>query len=557
MKKITQILKIALFLLVTGSIKLNAQQCVANFTYNVGPNGNVTFTSTSVPQGSVTAYYWSFGNSTTFTTMGSPFASATYTANGTYTVNLFILSTVPSCSASSTQTIIVNTVGCGLIANFNFTQGSNGLVNFNNISSGTVTGVTYNWNFGDGSPISNVVSPSHTYANNGTYPVMLYANNNFTNNACFDSLIFNVVVNSICNLVPSYTYTQGLNGQVNFQSTSTGTIPTSQYFWSYGDGGTGTGMAPSHTYANGTYVATLTVANNSLNCFGSTTQTIAVTSNTCFVNANFTHTVGAGGVVSFNSTSTGTNANTTYTWNFGNGFGSNQLNPTQTYINGGVHNITLIAMNNVGCTSTISQTVNISTVPCTANANFTLVPAGPPQVWNAIPSYPYNVSVASWSWGDGQTSNTMYATHAYSVTGNYNICLTVTASCGATATACSSYSIYRSASNIIYVNVLPPPVQMNVGTTTGLDDQTLPLVYEVFPNPADDKISLRISGLENGQVKITMNNLLGAQVYSGVQKSEGAEMLHEINAENLSAGIYLISINNGASTFTQKVVISR
>lgn len=43
-------------------------------------------------------------------------------------------------------------------------------VNFNNMS---VNGTTFTWNFGDGSPVSNDLSPSHTYTANGTYTVTL------------------------------------------------------------------------------------------------------------------------------------------------------------------------------------------------------------------------------------------------------------------------------------------------------------------------------------------------------------------------------------------------
>lgn len=42
-------------------------------------------------------------------------------------------------------------------------------VNFNNTSQGT----TFHWNFGDGSPISNVYNPSHTYTQGGLYTVTL------------------------------------------------------------------------------------------------------------------------------------------------------------------------------------------------------------------------------------------------------------------------------------------------------------------------------------------------------------------------------------------------
>lgn len=58
---------------------------------------------------------------------------------------------------------------------------------------------------------------------------------------------------------------------VSFADTSTGT-PTS-WAWSFGDGGTSTAQNPTHSYAAGTYTATLTATNST----GSTTANAAIT----------------------------------------------------------------------------------------------------------------------------------------------------------------------------------------------------------------------------------------------------------------------------------------
>ncbi|MES2680199.1 MAG: FG-GAP-like repeat-containing protein [Bacteroidota bacterium] len=81
-----------------------------------------------------------------------------------------------------------------------------------------------------------------------------------------------------CAVNPVFSYTAGANGLVNFTSRSTGTIASTTFSWSFGDGNSASGMSPSHTYStNGIYVATLTVTNYTPPC---------VLSYTTFVNVN-------------------------------------------------------------------------------------------------------------------------------------------------------------------------------------------------------------------------------------------------------------------------------
>ncbi len=69
-------------------------------------------------------------------------------------------------------------------------------ISFTNNSTGA-TG--YEWNFGDGSPTSSAVNPTHTYATSGTYTVQLVA---FNPNACIpsDTTSISVVINPLPNI---------------------------------------------------------------------------------------------------------------------------------------------------------------------------------------------------------------------------------------------------------------------------------------------------------------------------------------------------------------------
>ena len=627
--------------------KLTSQVfCSPNFIYTIN-GGNVTFTSTSAGVSSIsTNYYWNFGNNTNASGLNLIVTNTTYTTNGTYTVTLYISSAVPSCSNQISYTINITgaiTPTCSLISNFASSQGANGLVNFNNTSTGTVGGTTYFWNFGDATN-STSISPAHTYTSNGSYTVSLAANNNFTA-SCASTKTAVVVVNSICNLAANFTYTLGANGLVNFTSTSIGTnsftnyrwtfgngivlsgnnmTSTAQtytangtyvvtlkdstsnpacvsqisqtinignvvnpcnlsanfsgagtngvfnfnntstgtsagvtYLWNFGDATTSPSVSPSHTYTNaGNYTVTLSANNNySYSCVSTKTTVISVS--ICSLASNFTHTVGANGLVNFSSTSTGTNALTGYSWNFGDGNNGNGANTSHVYNNGN-YIATLNAVNysvNPSCSDTSSHAITVNTNTCIANANFSIAPTATAQYWNVIPAAPANVSSAIWTWGDGSSSNTLYTSHQYSAAGTYSICLTVAVNCGATSSHCSSYYIFRSSeqdnSAMIYVNVIDPYIFM---ANSNIEMKSI--LYTIYPNPSNGDFNLNVSGLDYGLVKVSISNIIGTQVFETEVEASNGSLSKELHVNYLSNGIYFVKINSGKKEHIKKIVIN-
>jgi len=126
-------------------------------------------------------YVWNFGNghapaSTALNPASSSFMTPTcFTVAGTFVVNLTVTD-INSCVSTATTIAVAYPVP---IADFEFGPQPISIVEprvqFANQSSGTIS--NYNWNFGDtfsnGSDISNVISPSYTYLNIGTYSVTL------------------------------------------------------------------------------------------------------------------------------------------------------------------------------------------------------------------------------------------------------------------------------------------------------------------------------------------------------------------------------------------------
>lgn len=648
MQKITKIIKgtAILFLLLFSKQVLSQVLCVPNFTYTIN-GGNVTFTSTSVGVSSIsTNYYWNFGNNLNASGLNMVVTQTTYSANGIYTVTLFVASSVPTCSNQISYTINISgavTPTCNLNTNFTASQLSNGLVNFNNTSTGTVIGTTYSWNFGDATS-SVIPSPAHTYSANGAYTVSLFATNNFTA-PCVSTKTAVILVNTICNLSANFLYTLGNNGLVNFTSTSVGTntttnyrwtfgngssasgfnlINTSQtytangtyvvtlkdstsnpicvsqisqtivisnvvnpcnlvanfsgagnngvfnfsnnstgtsagvtYLWNFGDATSSTSISPIHTYSNsGTYLVTLTANNNySYSC--SSTKTTVISVSICSLVSNFTHTVGANGLVNFNSTSTGTAAFTSYTWSFGDGTFGNGANTSHTYVNGNY--TAILAISNYSfqqCLDSTAHTISVITNTCIANANFSIAPTATAQYWNVIPASAANVSGAIWYWGDGSTSNTLYTSHQYSTAGTYTLCLSVTLSCGSSASTCSSYYIFKTAEQqnqtMVYVNVIDP------NTISGISNSVInSIFYSIFPNPNNGVFNLILNGLSSDNVKISVYNLLSNLVYETESETTHGSFSKELHLNNLSNGVYFVRVNSGNNEFLKKIIINK
>ena len=115
--------------------------------------------------------------------------------------------------------------------------------------SAAETSITYQWDFGDGSSISNLQNPSHLYTTPGNYPVTLTIT---TSAGCIDTLsllqadIINVRPSPIAGFDVTPDYTDICNSVVTFIDESQN---ASKFTYIYGDGTEYTGPdSPAHLY---------------------------------------------------------------------------------------------------------------------------------------------------------------------------------------------------------------------------------------------------------------------------------------------------------------------
>lgn len=520
----------------------------ANMYYNQSAGATVYFYDSSTGVYPGTTYSWSFGDGTTGT---GNLITHTYPANGTYTVIYSVNNNLtPTCVSTITNVIVVNS-GCNLVSSFTYTIGSNGTVNFTNSSASTYTALSNTWYFGDGGS-STSFTPSHAYAN-GNYVVILIST---TNGGCTDSTsqVVSISNSTLCNLSASFYYNQSPGSVINFYDNSTGIGSGTNYTWNFGDGTTGSGSTITHTYsANGNYTVSLAVTNGSI-CI-STATNVVVAGSSCSLVAGFTYTVGANGNVNFTNTSAAA-AGLSAVWNFGDGTNGSGFAPSHTYSNGTyIVNLIISDTVNMACSDTASHIVTVSSNTCVANASFSMIPSGTPHVWYAVPSSSLNVIAATWNWGDSTSTTGLFSNHTYTAAGNYDICLSVTVACGATASSCYTYNVYRSANDnsIIQVQVVnASDIATGIKTTSAKN-----AAYSVSPNPGSGLFNVNISGLTAGKASINVYNLVGKMVYESESETTDGTLSKEVNLYDLANGIYFMKINADAKTYTKKIIINK
>ena len=226
---------------------------------------------------------------------------------------------------------------------------------------------SYLWDFGDGST-STGARPSHTYTATGNYTVVLVATDNDGATAYGETYAsIEPIPNRLPNAATDGPY-HGHVGQViqfdgSLSEDEGGTIVS--YLWNFGDGTTGTGVNPSHTYtAVGQYTVTLTVTDN--DGATHTTTTISYITNTPPVaNPGGPYTGYVGEPVFFDgSGSTDLEGDiVTYHWYFYDENTGSGPNPTHAYTSAGTYMVSLTVTDNEGVTDTAFTSAVISEIP--------------------------------------------------------------------------------------------------------------------------------------------------------------------------------------------------
>ncbi len=135
------------------------------------------------------------------------------------------------------------------------------------------------------------------------------------------------------------------------------------------------------------------------------------------------------------SSSSDDNGISTYLWNFDDGTTSNEINPTHTFNQDGVYNVSLTVEDTEGLEDIASIQIIVGTVNQPPNAVASATPTygtSPLEVFftGSSSSDDNGISTYLWDFDDGTTSNEINPTHTFNQDGVYNVSLTVSDSEG-------------------------------------------------------------------------------------------------------------------------------
>ncbi len=403
---------------------------------------SVPFTDLSQTNGggSIISWHWNFDDPISglnnISTLQNPVHL--FTGQGNYNVTLIIFN-ASNCSDTVRKTVTISpTPVANFIADTVCLHQPTQFTDLSIPNGGNI--ITYSWDFGDGSPLSSLQNPSHTYSSYGIMNVKLTVTNS---NGCTKDTTNQVMVRPL----PSAEFTfNALNCQrspVQFTDQSTVVpgyyVSIVQWVWNFGDGTPPiTIVAPNnpnvtHIFAGtaSSYTVRLTVTTSD-GCSGFIEHTVNIMASPL---AGFIYPAGNCMLqaVQFtdNSQTNGGGNITQWSWNFGDlSSGLNNIsalqNPNHTFSAAGTYTVTEIVYNAGNCSDTAIHTVIVSPSPVADFVADTACLGSATTFTDQSTTPSGQITQYFWNFGDGTTSNLKNPVHLYQAAGAFQVSLTVT-----------------------------------------------------------------------------------------------------------------------------------
>jgi PKD repeat protein len=367
-------------------------------------NGEVSLSNVSTinNDGSGHFTFWDFGDGTNSGWITTDPVNHLYATSDKYQVTM---TDSNSCGTNTTQTQVD-----ALIINPNLVSSSGAeicqgeTVSFSDTSQTNPT-VLFEWDFGDGTPVSTLANPSHTYDLPGNYSIKL---KEYILNQCADSSLFSIQVipGPISEFIASESASCD-SATIIYTDLSQVTSEDS-YTWDFGGG---TMLSPANVFYDsaGYYYPTLTIERPSNGCISIFRDTLLIpktpvayfiASRVCLNQESQFSDSSYGGIP----------ATYTYYWDFGDGTIDSVQNPTHEFNSPGIQNVYLKTENGY-CADDTTISVVVEELP-----QISFVPSA---IQGCAPlSVEFENSTTSavsylWIFGDSYSDTVLSPTHIF------------------------------------------------------------------------------------------------------------------------------------------------
>jgi PKD repeat protein len=427
----------------------------------------INFINSGTSVNNVDTVQWSFGDGSSSSELNP---SHTFPAAGIYNVCLRLIKIDTTGGQSCTVEYCrpVNVVeGCYIYVDFIAKNDSSNpeelyTYSFEAFTNGVNIGDSLWWDFGDGtSPVKDILNPVHSFEKPGYYQVCLTLKQHspvFPVVICSTTVCKSINAVPVCNTNVQFSWHADslASNKLLFSNQSQGADSTAKAEWSFGDGNFSHDWNAEHVYSSsGYYNVCLRITQND-SCIQEYCSTVYVDSTTpapCSLTASFISQQDSLQLNKFYfiNMSAASDQGSLVTWSFGDGSGSNDMNPVHMFTATGLYNVCLQIVKDSACSSTTCMVVKVlATDSCLVKADFTISSEenNPYKIrFNNTSTNAALIKSVKWTFGDGHSSNKLSPAHQYTAPGKYYVCLRIEASNGCTNNKCDSFIINKPAVN--------------------------------------------------------------------------------------------------------------